>query len=48
MDLEDFLVHSLLLTDDISTLCEDCQKKADNEDDGLDDSNIGVSAIKRL
>lgn len=48
MDLEDFLVHSLLLTDDISTLCEDCQKKADNEDNELDDSNIGVSTIKRL
>jgi len=35
MDLEDFLVHSLLLTDDISTLCEKCQKKAENKEDGL-------------
>ena len=26
IDMEDFLVHSLILTDDISTLCEDCEK----------------------
>ncbi len=48
MDIEDFLIQSLLLTDDISTVCEDCQKKANKEDDGNLYWETNVSTIKRV
>lgn len=48
IDIEDFLIHSLILTDDISTLCEDCKKKAESEDDDELIESWNSSTIKRL